>query len=272
MTNIDTGSPDLIARRDGHVAILSLNRPDSRNAFSDSMFDGFAAALPAIAADQDIWILLLTGEGGAFCAGGDVKAMNQNNNAGAGLSSETRYQAFRRHQATLSVALRQLPQPVVAALPGAAVGAGLSMALAADLRIAAERALIITGFANVAVSGDFGLSWFLPRLIGESKAKELFFCSPRLSARQAADLGIINVVLPDEEFEAAALQWCHELAERAPVALRYMKQNINRAFEVPLDKALDGEAIGMTFTMQTNDHREAAAAFVEKRLAVFVGK
>jgi 2-(1,2-epoxy-1,2-dihydrophenyl)acetyl-CoA isomerase len=160
---------------------------------------------------------------------------------------------------------------VIAALPGAAAGAGLSIALAADIRIAAERAIVMTAFANVGASGDFGSSWFLPRLLGEAKAKELLFTSPRLTAREAKELGIINVVLPDENFEVSAVEWCQSLAQRAPIALRYMKENINRAGDVSLQSALDAEATAMVRTMSTADHREAAAAFVEKRSPNFTG-
>jgi 2-(1,2-epoxy-1,2-dihydrophenyl)acetyl-CoA isomerase len=129
----------------------------------------------------------------------------------------------------------------------------------------------MTAFANVGASGDFGSSWFLPRLLGEAKAKELLFTSPRLTAREAKELGIINVVLPDENFEVSAVEWCQSLAQRAPIALRYMKENINRAGDVSLQSALDAEATAMVRTMSTADHREAAAAFVEKRSPNFTG-
>jgi 2-(1,2-epoxy-1,2-dihydrophenyl)acetyl-CoA isomerase len=220
-------------------------------------------------------VLLLTGEGGAFCAGGDVKGMHQNN-TGGGASTPTSFEgsveSLRSVQAQVSLALRQLPMPVVAALPGAAAGAGLSMALAADLRIAAERAVLVTAFANVGASGDFGTSWFLPRIVGEAKAKELMFTSPRLTAAEAAELGIVNRVLPDDGFEDAALGYCHDLANRAPIALRYMKENVNRALGSTLAEALDGEASAMVRTMSTADHHEAAAAFVEKRPPAFSGR
>jgi 2-(1,2-epoxy-1,2-dihydrophenyl)acetyl-CoA isomerase len=278
MTKIDTGTDDLLGRIDGHVAVLSFNRPERRNALSSSMYDGFGAALPQIERDPSVRVLMVTGEGGAFCAGGDVKGMHENNtsggSAGAGsgaTSLEDRVAWLRSRQALVSLALRQLPMPVVAALPGAAAGAGLSMALAADLRIAAERAVVVTAFANVGASGDFGTSWFLPRLVGEAKAKELMFTSPRLTAAQAADLGIVNRVLPDAGFAEAALEFCHDLAGRAPIALRYMKENVNRALGSTLAEALDAEASAMVRTMGTADHREAAAAFVEKRPPEFVG-
>ena len=239
------------------------------------MYAGFEAALPVIASHPDVRVLMITGEGGAFCSGGDVKGMNashKGSGASAPVNVEDRVNGLRHRQNLVSTALRTLPQPVVAALPGAAAGAGLSIALAADIRIAAERAIVMTAFANVGASGDFGTSWFLPRLVGEAKAKELMFTSPRLTAREAKDLGIINVVLPDEDFPAAALEWCRSLAQRAPIALRYMKENVNRAGDVSLQSALDAEATAMVRTMSTADHREAAAAFVEKRPPDFSGR
>jgi 2-(1,2-epoxy-1,2-dihydrophenyl)acetyl-CoA isomerase len=218
---------------------------------------------------------MLTGEGGAFCAGGDVKQMNATHVGGGsvgGSSIEDRVHGIRQRQNSVSAALRKLPQPVVAALPGAAAGAGLSIALAADLRIAAERAVLVTAFSNIGASGDFGSSWFLPRLVGEAKAKELMFMSPRLSAEEAYEMGLLNAVLPDDNFAKGALMWCQELAARAPIALRYMKENINRAGDVQLQAALDAEGTAMIRTMSTADHREAAAAFVEKRAPRFTGQ
>ena len=275
MASIDTGTDDLLGRIDGHVAVLSFNRPDRRNALSDAMYEGFGSALPAIARDPQVRVVMLTGEGGAFCAGGDVKGMHERNSGGDSggtpSSLEGRVSWLRSRQALVSLALRKLPQPVVAALPGAAAGAGLSMALAADLRVAAERAVIVTAFSNVGASGDFGTSWFLPRLVGESRAKELMFLSPRLTAAEARDYGLVNRVLPDDDFVAAALTFCHDLAERAPIALGYMKENVNRALGSTLAEALDAEAAAMIRTMATADHREAAAAFVAKRAPKFSG-
>lgn len=274
MSTLETGQQDLIGRIDGAVAILSFNRPERRNALSEQVYAGFAKVLPEIAARTDIHVVMITGQDGAFCAGGDVKGMNESHRLGSGQSvgAEERIVGLRSRQNTVSAALRLLPQPVVAALPGAAAGAGLSIALAADIRIAAERAIVMTAFANVGASGDFGSSWFLPRLVGEAKAKELMFTSPRMTAREAKELGIINVVLPDEDFEASALAWCHSLAQRAPIALRYMKENINRAGDISLQAALDSEATAMVRTMATDDHKEAAAAFVEKRAPRFTGR
>lgn len=271
---IETGTEDLLGHRDGHVAVLTFNRPERRNALSSGVYTGFTTALPAIAADPEIRVLMLTGAGGAFCAGGDVKGMSERHQAAAAghvVSAEDRIADLRHRQRQVSLALRNLPQPVVAALPGAAAGAGFSMALAADLRIAAERAILVTAFSSIGASGDFGGSWLLTSLVGAAKAKELYFFSPRLSAADALDLGLVNQVLPDEGFEQAAMDYCQALAARAPIALRYIKENINRAQTVDLAAGLDGEAPAMTRTMATADHREAVAAFLEKRSPTFEG-
>jgi 2-(1,2-epoxy-1,2-dihydrophenyl)acetyl-CoA isomerase len=276
-STIETGTDDLLGRRVGPVAILTFNRPERRNALSAGVYRGFTTALPAIAADDDIRVLMVTGAGGAFCAGGDVKAMNERNSSversgGGSQPSEARIADLRLRQRQVTLALHQLPQPVVAALPGAAAGAGLSIALAADLRIAADSAVLVPAFSSIGGSGDFGGSWFLSRLIGEAKAKELYFLSPRIEASEAARLGLVNEVLPSEGFEQAAVDYCMALADRAPLAVRYMKENINRATTVGLAEALDAEAPAMVRTMASEDHREAAAAFVEKRNALFKGR
>ncbi len=275
--DVETGTDDLLARIDGHLGVITFNRPGRRNALSNPMYAGFARALPVLADDPEVRVLVVTGADDAFCAGGDVKGMNESHRtgtprAGRGGGHEDQVANLRRSQRAVSLALHEFPKPVVAVLPGAAAGAGLSIALAADLRLAAERALIVTAFANVGASGDFGGSWFLTQLVGTAKAKELYFTSPRLTAREAMALGIVNQVLADQDFEQQALAWCRKLAENAPIALRLMKENLNRAVTADLATALDAEAPNMIRSMSTADHREAAAAFVEKRRPVFVGE
>ena len=274
--SVDTGTDDLLAEVDGHLGIISFNRPDRRNALSDPMYAGFERALPTFAVDPDVRVLVVTGAGGAFCAGGDVKGMNESHRTGTSRPGraggvEDQIAGLRRSQRAVSLALHQFPKPVVAVLPGAAAGAGLSIALAADLRVAAERAVIVTAFANVGASGDFGGSWFLTHLVGTAKAKELYLTSPRLTARDAMAIGMVNAVLADDDFEERALEWCRHIAAGPPIAHRLMKENLNRALVADLATALDAEATGMVRSMSTADHREAAAAFVEKRSPVFTG-
>jgi 2-(1,2-epoxy-1,2-dihydrophenyl)acetyl-CoA isomerase len=267
----------MLAHVDDNVGVLTFNRPQRRNALSDAMYGGFDQALTAMRADDDVRVLLVTGAGGAFCAGGDVKGMHDSHQSGVArpgrpTDPEAAVAHLRDHQARVSLALNDFPRPVVAALPGPAAGAGLSIALAADIRLAAERAILVTAFSTVGASGDFGGSWFLTQLVGPAKAKELYFTSPRLSAQDALELGLVNRVLPDEGFELAALDWCQDLATRAPIAVALMKENITRAVTCDLSTALDAEAAAMISSMSTADHREAAAAFVEKRQPVFKGE
>ena len=272
MAELETGTNDLLVRVEGHVAILSFNRPERRNALSDTMYDGFARVLPAIAEREDIRVLMLTGEGGAFCAGGDVKAMNERNSDPDRSEAAVRAQFLDDHQRFVAKGLRELPQPVVVAIPGAVAGAGFSISLAGDIRLAAERAIFTTAFARIGASGDFGTSFFLPRLVGESTAKRLMFLSPRLSARQAFEIGIVDEVFSDDSFEAAALAWCSDLALRSPLALRHIKANVNRAFQSTLEDALRHESLAMVETMSSEDHREAVRAFLEKREPKFRGQ
>ena len=275
MGMLDTGVDHLVGRIEGHVAVLSFNRPEARNALSEEIYQGFSNTLPRIAEDPAIRVVMITGENGAFCSGGDVKNMNRNNQGQGDVprtaSIESTVTGLRRRQNQVSLALRTLPKPVVAAIPGPAAGAGLSIAFAADLRIASESSFLFTAFSNIGASGDFGTSWFLPRIVGEAKAKELMFLSPRLTAQEAKELNIVNAILPDEDFPTAAVEWCRVLGERAPIALRYMKENVNRSLDVGLQQALDAEAVAMVRTMSTADHKEAALAFVEKRPPRFTG-
>ena len=276
-TTIDTGTDDLLARVDGAVGVITFNRPDRRNALSTPMYAGIGAALDAFADDERVRVVMITGADQAFCAGGDVKGMNESHTSGEPREGRATDRAgavdqLRGFQDDVSLKLHHFPKPVVAALPGAAAGAGMSIALAADIRLAAERAIVVTAFANVGASGDFGGSWFLTQLVGTAKAKELYFTSPRLTSADALGLGIVNLVLPDEGFDEAALSWCRDLAERAPIAISKMKENLNRAITADLATALDGEAENMVDTMSTADHREAAAAFVEKRSPRFTGE
>ena len=219
--------------------------------------------------------MLLTGAGGAFCAGGDVKAMASRRAPGSSGASDRRSPrstTSARRQEMVSLALHELPKPVVGAIPGPAAGAGLSIALACDVRIMADTAFLTTAFAKVGFSGDFGGSWFLSQLVGTAVARELYFTARRVSADEALQLGLTNRVAPADGFEAAAVDFAAELASGPPIAHRMMKENLNRALHHELKECLAAEAVAMTRTGQTEDHREAAKAFVEKRNPEFHGR
>jgi 2-(1,2-epoxy-1,2-dihydrophenyl)acetyl-CoA isomerase len=272
MTDIDTGTPDLLGRIDEGVAVLTMNRPERRNALSDDMLAALAHTLEAVEVDDAVGCVVLTGAGGAFCAGGDVKAMAEGaSRPGRSTFDGAVAEQRRSHRAT-SGRLYQMAKPTIAAIPGPAARAGLSLALACDLRYAAERAVLTTAFARVGYSGDYGGTWFLTHLVGSGKARELYYLSERLSATEAERLGIVNAVFPDDDLEEQVIRRARSLAAGPRVALGYMKENLNRAVRADLGDCLDLEATHHLRTGQTEDHREAAQAFVDKREPRFSGR
>ena len=265
---VETGTAELLCRVEDGVGVVTLHRPEARNALSLALKRALHATLEALAADPDVHCVLLTGAGKAFCAGGDTRTMAEE---GSPPSPEDRLRQLRwEHR--IPALLHEMPKPVLCALPGAAAGAGFSLALACDLRIAAESAFLVTAFAKLALSGDYGGSWFLTRLVGSARARELYFGSERVDARTCERLGLVNRVVPDAELEAEALAWAKRLAAGPPVAYRYMKANLNRAETESLAACLDVEADRMVRGAQTEDYREAVRAFVEKRPPVFRGR
>ena len=168
--------------------------------------------------------------------------------------------------------LHDMAKPTIAAIAGAAAGAGLSLALACDLRIAARSAKLTTAFAKVALSGDFGGTYFLTRLIGSARARDLYLRSPILTAEQALDIGLVTVVVDDADLDSTATEIAQELANGPRITLGYMKQNLNLAEHATLEAAFDTEAALHARSADTEDHKEAARAFVEKRRPVFRGR
>ena len=271
MATIESGTRDLLVRVQDGVAVLTMNRPERRNALSSAMLEGLATALEEVEQNDEVACVVLTGAGGAFCAGGDVKAMAEGN--GSSIDYDALVAVQRRSQRATSGRLHAMPKPTIAALPGAAAGAGLALALACDLRIAARSALLTTAFARVGLAGDYGGTWFLSRLVGTGRARELYFLSERLSAEEAERLGIINRVVDDERLEDEALALAARLAAGPRIALAYMKENLNRAENGDqLGECMDLEATHHLRTAMTEDHREAATAFAEKRQPTFRGR
>jgi len=275
MSALDTGTEDLRAEIDDGVAVITMNRPDRRNAFSQAMVSALGAVLAQVEADDAVGCVVLTGAGGAFCAGGDVKSMaaaSADRGDGAGASLDARIHRQRLNQRATSGRLWSMPKPTIAAIGGPAAGAGLSLALACDLRYAVPGAVLTTAFARVAFAGDYGGSWFLTRLVGSSKAKELYYFSERLSAEDALRLGIVNAIFAPADFEREVMDRARRLAHGPSVAYRYMKENLNRAVSGELGECMDLEVTHHVHTGLTEDHREAAQAFVDKREPHFRGR
>jgi len=270
----ERGSEDLRVRRESGVAILTMNRPERRNAMSGPMLSAMAAALRNAENDPEVRCVVLTGAGGAFCAGGDVKGMNEQHDGRGGRPSTLDENIARQRLVQRATAgkLYQMPKPTIASLPGAAAGAGLSLALACDLRIASENAVMLTAFARVGFSGDYGGSFFLTQLVGSAKARELYYLSERVDAKEAERLGLIHQVVPEAALEEKTLELALRLASGPSVAYRYMKENLNRAVGGEMGECLDLEATHHVHTGLTEDHKSAVKAFVEKRTPEFKGR
>jgi 2-(1,2-epoxy-1,2-dihydrophenyl)acetyl-CoA isomerase len=248
------------------IAILTMNRPQVSNALSDELFDALAEAFTRLDRRQDIGVILLSGRGRAFCAGGDVAEMPGNSQE---LTFETRVTNLQ-HRAAVIPIIRDSSKLTIAMINGVAVGAGLALALACDFRLAANSACLTTGYLNIGLSGDCGAVHLLSHLVGESRAKELFFLPEMLPAPQALALGVINRCLPDESLEAETLAFAARLAAGPRVAQRYLKMNF-RNIGRELSAAMRDEAVYLIRSALSDDHSEAKAAFRERRAPRFKG-
>jgi 2-(1,2-epoxy-1,2-dihydrophenyl)acetyl-CoA isomerase len=252
---------------DKGLLTITMNRPERRNALSPDMTRGLVDAARRAAEDHEVRAVLIKGAGGTFCVGGDVKSMAEGR---APLPFEAKMANLRKGM-EVSRILHQMPKPVVAQLDGAAAGAGLSIALSCDLRVASASCKITTAFAKVGFSGDYGGTYFLTQLLGSAKARELYLLSPVLTAQEAFNLGMVTKVVPDAEVEEASRELAMSLAQGPSIALGFIKRNINNAENLSLEACFDGEAIHHTRAGETADHKEAAKAFVEKRKPAFQG-
>lgn len=271
MSTIDTGTDQLRCAIVDRVAVITLNRPEARNALSEPLTTALRRQIAERGRDADVGALLITGAGNAFSAGGDVKGMG----ARRPVTSETadeRYTVMRARHHEIAGALRALRKPTLAALPGPAAGAGLAIALACDLRIAARSAFVSTGYARIGLSGDYGIAWLLTRVVGPGRARELMLLGDRVDMDRALALGLVNRVVDDTALANEALALARTLAGGAAVATRYIKDNLDEALHIDHATAIDREAERLLRAMGSEDHREAVAAFVAKRAPVFTGR
>ena len=266
-TAIDTGTGLLIGDLRGGVATLTLNRPEARNALSDELTPALRRMIARLGNDPSVGALVITGAGTAFCAGGDVKGMggDPERERTRERSAGEKVLELQQRQRTLTGVLVGLPIPTIAALPGPAAGAGLSIALACDIRFAAASAFVTTGYARVGLSGDYGINWLLTRLVGTAKARELMFTADRVDAQTCLRIGIVNRVFADESLRSETAAFAARLAAGPRQAIALMKQNLERALTSDFPRALDAEAELLVRAAATEDHREAVRAFVEKR-------
>ena len=273
MTKIDTRTEDLLATIEDGVAVITLNRPEARNAMSGEMNAALQQCLADFELDPRVKCIVLTGAGKGFCAGGDVKGMASAGDGTVGdRTIDGAIHSQRVNQRATSGKLFKMPKPTIAALPGAAAGAGLAFALACDLRVMASTAIMTTAFARVGFSGDYGGTYFMTQLLGTAKARELYYLSDRVNAEEALRLGLTNWVCEPENLMEKTMEIANRLASGPTVAYRYMKENLNRALAGEIDDCMDLEATHHVHCGQTEDHRNATKAFVEKREPVFTGK
>lgn len=268
---LDTGTDELLAELRDRVVTLTLNRPEKRNALSDRLTPALRQMLLDLEGDNRVRAIVLTGAGPAFCAGGDVSGMGSNRTEPRP-TPEQAIRALQHRQETLTLRLHELTKPTIAALPGPAVGAGLAIALACDLRVAAASAFVTTGYARIGLPGDYGINWLLTHLVGTARARELMFTGRRVAADEAVSLGLVNEVAPDEELRARAQTLAAEIAAGPPVALAAMKEHLNRALTADLKTCLAAEADRLVRTAATDDHRAAVEAFMTKSTPAFTGR
>jgi 2-(1,2-epoxy-1,2-dihydrophenyl)acetyl-CoA isomerase len=255
----------LLYRQENGVATISLNRPDVYNALNDEITYELQDAFKTVAKDDAVRVVVLTGEGKAFCSGQDLKAASGKEKRSFIDSLHKRYNPIVR-------AMRSLPKPVVCRLNGVAAGAGCSLALACDVIVAAEEATLIEVFINIGLVPDSGSSYFLPRLVGMAKAFELCSMGTRVKAKEALEIGLINKVVSADQLDAAVKEYADYYATAPTKAIGLIKKMLNKSATASLEDMLEYEAYAQEIAGSSQDYKEGVSAFLEKRKPLFQGK
>jgi 2-(1,2-epoxy-1,2-dihydrophenyl)acetyl-CoA isomerase len=260
--------PVLLVEDDHGVRVITMNRPASFNSLTTELKEVLRDALEAAAADQDVRAVVLTGAGRAFCAGQDLKEHIALLDSGDPAPMRT----VEKHYNPITLAIAEMPKPVIAAVNGMAAGAGAAFAYACDLRIAAESARFLMAFANVGLSADSGGSWTLPRLIGHGRAMEMMLLATPVTAQRALEIGMVTEVVADEAVLDTAKELAGRMAAGPTTAYATIKRTLLTSAGQQLTAALEVEATGQALTGGTADHKEGVAAFVAKRSPSFTGR
>ncbi len=271
---------NITLKKEERVALLSLNRPEKLNAINEAMLGELNWAVREVAEDREVNVLVLTGAGRAFCAGGDFRYdAVRSGRIGAAEAEDQRslYQGIRSgrllgESAQLILGLRQLDKPTVAMVNGDAVGGGLDLALACDLRIGSTKARFSTGFIRIGLTPDTGGTWMLPRLIGPGKALEYLLTGDLFGAEEACRIGLLNRVAAPEELERETMELAHRLARGPAVAQRLAKMQVYQGLAMDLEAALGLASTCLLISSATEDHQEGVRAFAEKRPPAFQGR
>lgn len=257
---------DIIYKKEGHVATIILNRPDRMNSFSPEMSESMIRAIKDASEDKKMRVLILTGTGRAFCSGADVKAMAQKFDQ----PEKEREQMY--HRTSIYGLMRKCDKPVIAAVNGAAVGGGLDLALACDIRIASDKAKFAELYVRRGLVPASGGTYFLPRLIGVDKALLMLWTGDMVDAKEAERIGLVTMVVPHDELEIATIELAEKLAKGPPLAIQRGKRAVYDGLRMGLDETLKYIHPVLAELSQTSDHKEGARAFVEKREPVFRGE
>ncbi len=249
------------------VATITLNRPEKLNAFTGPMLDAWTDALVEAQRDDGVHVVVVTGAGRAFCAGGDVGRMGEAKGTALELKNELWERVHR-----IPKTLEAMDKPVIAMVNGPAVGAGMGMALMCDVRIASDQARFSTGYVGVGLVPGDGDTYFLPRLVGPAKALELFWSGAFIDAAEALRLGIANRVARAEELRPVTYELARRIADGPQIAIRMIKRLVYQSARLDLSTHLDLVSSHMAIVRQTSDHAEGAAAFLEKRAPKFRGR
>jgi 2-(1,2-epoxy-1,2-dihydrophenyl)acetyl-CoA isomerase len=261
--------PDLLVEDVAAVRLFRLNRPDRFNALSRGLCEALAEALRAAADDPAVRCVVITGQGKAFCAGGDVGVQAADSDAKPA-AAEVVADGLRNRMESVRL-LHTMPKPTIAMINGVAAGAGMSLALACDMRVAGDRARMTTAFGKVGLCGDYAGSYFLTALVGPAMARELYFLSPMLEIDRLVALGLVNRRASQETLLEQTMALAAELARGPSLAYRYMKNSLNTALHATLEQTMAAEVFGTMRTLDSLDHREGARAFMEKRPPEFRG-
>lgn len=254
---------------ENRIATMTLNRPDRLNALGDTLREDLLDALGKAGADPDVAVIVITGAGRGFCSGGDVKSMSERNEAG---QTAPIYEKFQPIRDKCVLALRNCPKPIIAAVNGAAAGAGMNLALACDMRIASTAAKFSQAFVKRGLAPDWAGSWLLPRLVGTAKACELIFTGEAIDANEALRLGIVNAVAAPEALMTEAYKLARKVADNAPIAVQLSKRAIYHNEDVDLRAGLEFETFAQNLCKETEDYKEGVKAFMEKRAPEFRGR
>ncbi len=261
-------APVLLETIQSGIAVLVLNRPERMNALNNDLATALNGALSRIAGDEAVRVVVITGAGRAFCAGGDLAVIGKGREA----NNSKELEPILRAGMAAVLKIRTMPQPVIAAVNGAAAGAGMNVALAADIRISAEEAVFGQNFAKVGLFPDYGGTYFLPELVGPSKAAEMFYTGDMIDAQTALRLNLVNKVVPAAQLEAEVKTLAQKIASGPPLAIRAVKKVLFGDHKTALERALEAEVEHQMKCFASEDCLEGVHAFFEKRAPQFRGR